>query len=60
MLVRMNVRCIPGHRPGEMFDVSEDQAGPLIERGFLTSMELWEDRAAAEKVDDPWPEESNA
>lgn len=57
--MRMDVRCISGHRPGDMFELPDEKAQPLVERGFLTSMELWEDRARAEKINDPWPEETD-
>jgi hypothetical protein len=57
VLVLMNARVFRGHAPGDMFDVPDDEfTQHLIERGVLTSMERWEDRARAEKIEDPWPE----
>jgi uncharacterized Zn finger protein len=54
VLVLIRVKIRQDVAPGDMIEVDDEEGERLIARGHVTSMELWEDRARAQKIDDPW------
>ena len=54
VLVLIRVKIRQDLSPGDMVEVDDEEGERLIARGHATSMETWQARAAAEKIDDPW------